>query len=124
MIGRSGLGSMPATIVVSVLLAGACQLTPTAVPAVLARADAATMDRVKAVLAKEIGRSPIQLGPGDLTQSPVVSVLPLPPGPLEDRSLAMPTIFRLEMEGDACLIVREDTGARLKLDGVDCRAAP
>jgi hypothetical protein len=124
MIDRSRVRSMPVAIIVSVVLAGACQLTPTAVPAVLARADAAAIDRVKAVLAKEMGRSPIQLGPGDLTQSPVVSVLPLPPGPLEDRSLAMPTIFRLELEGEVCLIVREDTGARLKLDGVDCRAAP
>lgn len=115
---------MSVAVVVSVVLAGACQLTPAAAPAVLTRADAATMDRVKAALAKEMGWSPVQLGPGDLTQSPVVSVLPLPPGPLEDRSLAMPTIFRLEIEGDACVLVREGTGARIRLDGVSCRAAP
>jgi hypothetical protein len=91
---------------------------------VLAKADDATMARVKAALAKEMGRSPIQLGPGDPTQTSTISVLPLPPGPLEDRSLAKPTIFRLEIEGGGCVLVREDTGSRVVLDGVECKAAP
>jgi hypothetical protein len=81
------------------------------------------MARLKAALANAMGRSQIELGPGDPTQSSVLSVLPLPPGPLEDRSLAKPTIFRLEIEGRACILVREDTGARISLDGVSCRAA-
>jgi hypothetical protein len=124
MTGQTMIGRVSAAIIAVVTLASACQLTPSAVPAVLTRADAAAMDRVKATLAKAMGRSPIQLGPGDLTQSSVVSVLPLPPGPLEDRSLAMPTIFRLEIQDKTCVFVREDTGTRVTLDGVDCRAAP
>jgi hypothetical protein len=105
--------------------AGCCQSTTAqaASPAVLVRADDATMARIGAALAKEMGRSTIELGPGDPTQTSVISVLPLPPGPLEDRSLAKPTIFRLEIGSGSCVLVREDTGARIKLDGVECRAA-
>lgn len=115
---------LAAAIVLSAALAGACQLTSAGVPAVLAHADAAAMVRLKAALATAMGRSPVELGPGDPTQSPVLSVLPLPPGPLEDRSLAKPVIFRLEIQGEACVLVREETGARVTLEGVDCRAAP
>jgi hypothetical protein len=118
-----------ATIIGFAAFAGCCQSTSAqaASPAVLAQADEATMARIKAALAKEMGRSPVELGPGDLTQSSTISVLPLPPGPLEDRSLARPTIFRLEIEGGACVLVREGeagvSGARIPLDGVECRAA-
>ena len=108
-------------ILLAAVFAGCCQSVP-ASPAVLTQADDTAMGLIKAALAKEMGRTSIQLGPVDLTQSPVLSVLPVPPGPLEDRSLARPTIFRLEIEGKTCVLVREDTGARIKLDGVDCRA--
>jgi len=119
------IARISAAILLSALLAGACQSTAAAAtPAVLTRADAAAMAHLKAALAKAMGRSPIELGPGDPTQSSVLSVLPLPPGPLEDRSLAKPTIFRLEIEGETCFLVREDTGVRARLEGVDCRAAP
>lgn len=117
------IGKAASAIVLSAALAGACQSTAQPAPAVLTRADDATMARLKAALAREMGRSPIELGPGDPTQSPVISVLPLPPGPLEDRSLAKPTIFRLEIEGQTCVLVREDTGARIVAEGVTCKAA-
>jgi hypothetical protein len=115
-------GRVGATILIAAVFAGCCQSVQ-ATPAVLARADDDAMARLKTALAKEMGRSEIQLGPGDPTQSSTVSVLPLPPGPLEDRSLAKPTIFRLEIESGVCVLVREDTGARISLDGVECRAA-
>lgn len=123
MTGQARSGSVGAAIIGFAVFAGCCQSVQ-ASPAVLARADDAAMSRLKAALAKEMGRSPVELGPGDPTQSSVVSVLPLPPGPPEDRSLAMPTIFRLEIEDGACVLVREDTGARIPLEGVECRAAP
>lgn len=116
-------GRIPAALLLSVVLAGACQLTPTPVPAVLTHADQDAIDRLKAALAKAMGRSQVKLGPGDPTQSSVLSVLPLPAGPLDDRSLAKPTIFRLEIEGETCILVREDTSTRIALDGVECRAA-
>jgi hypothetical protein len=100
---------------------GACQSM--AAPAVLTRADPPAMERLKAALAKAMGRTYIELGPGDPTQTSVISVLPLPLAPQEDRSLARPTIFRLEIEGSACILVREETSARIPLDGVECRAA-
>lgn len=118
------IGKTASAIVLSAALAGACQSTAQAAqPAVLTHADDATMARLKAALAKAMGRSPIELGPGDPTQSSVLSVLPLPPGPLEDRSLARPTIFRLEIEAQTCVLVREDSGARTVAEGVSCKAA-
>jgi hypothetical protein len=53
--------------------------------------------------------------------SSVISVLPRSPGPQDDRSLAMPTLFRLEVQDTTCSLVREDTGARQALDRVTCR---
>jgi hypothetical protein len=118
------IGRVSALILLSAMAGGGCQSTATAgVPAVLTQADEAAMGRVKATLAKAMGRSQVELGPGDPTQSSVVSVLPLPPSPLDDRSLAKPTLFRLEIEDDACFLVREDTGERFMLEGVKCRAA-
>jgi hypothetical protein len=92
------------------------------VPAVMTRADPPAMERLKAVLAKEMGRANIELGPGDPAQTSTISVLPLPPGPLDDRSLAKPTIFHLKLEGETCVLIREDTGARIVAGGVECRA--
>jgi hypothetical protein len=94
-----------------------------AAPAVLTRADPPAMERLKAALAKAMGRTYIELGPGDPTQTSVISVLPLPLNPLEDRSLARPTLFHLEIEGAVCVLVREDNAARYPLDGVACKAA-
>ena len=112
---------LPAAMSAVLLLSGGCQSMAAPAPAVLARADAATMERLKASLAKAVGRAPIELGPGDPTQSPQITVLPRPPSPQEDRSLAKPTNFRLEVEAKSCSLVREDTGARTLLDGVECR---
>lgn len=100
-----------------------CQLLGAPVPAVLTSADAETMAKVKAALAAAMGQAHVELGPGDPTRSSTLSVLPRPPGPPEDRSLAMPTIFRLEMEAGACFVVREDRGVRARIDGVTCRPA-
>ncbi len=125
MTGRAANMRACAAVLGFAAFAGCCQSVPEAAqPAVLTEAGAATMARVRAALEKEMGRAPIQLGPGDLAQSSVVSVLPLPPGRLEDRSLAKPTIFRLEIEDGACVLVRDDTRARIALEGVACRSAP
>jgi hypothetical protein len=112
----------------AVLAASACQIAgpPVTKPAVLVRTDAATMDRLKAALAKAMGRAHVELGAGDPTQSPELSILPRPLGPYEDRSLARPTIFRLEIEGSSCFVARQGeagaSSARERVDGVECRA--
>ena len=104
------------------LLAGACAGAPQ--PALLMQGDAVAMDQLKAVLAREVGRAPVDLGPSDPTQSSVISVLPVPAGPLNDRDMALPTVFRLESDGRTCALVRESTGVRIALEGVTCKAAP
>jgi hypothetical protein len=81
------------------------------------------MARLEAALADAMGQAHVVLGPGDPTQSPNVSVLPQPPGPLEDRSLVLPTRFRLEIEWGRCFVVREDGGVRKRIEGVGCRPA-
>jgi hypothetical protein len=105
------------------MLLAACQTVPSSAPAVLAKGDAASLASLKAHLAKAVGREQIQLGAGDPTQTSVISVLPPPAGPANDRNMAMPTVFRLEIEGKACVAVRDDTGARVALDGVNCTPA-
>jgi hypothetical protein len=92
-------------------------------PATLAHADPATMAELHAVLARAVGRARVELGPGDPTQTSVISVLPRRPSPYEDRSLAMPTTFDLVIEGGRCFVVRRDTGEEFELQGVECRKA-
>lgn len=108
-----------------VLASGACQSsTRAAAPALLMPGDSVAMERLMSALATEMQRQRIDLGPSDPTRSPVISVLPLPPGPLEDRSLALPTLFHLEWDGKTCWLVRDETRARRELAGVNCHAAP
>lgn len=107
-----------------VLLAGACQSGAAAPqPALLMQGDEAALGRLKAVLAKEMGRAVVELGPSDPTRNSVISVLPVPGGPLNDRDMALPTLFRLVSDGRTCALLREDNGARIVLDGVSCRMA-
>ncbi len=101
----------------------ACQSVGGSVPAVLSSSDPASLERLKTALASAMGRSQVELGPGDPTQSPTVSVLPRPIGPPDDRSLSVPTIFRLEIEGSECFVVREENGSRTRIDGARCKPA-
>ena len=105
------------------MLVGACQSVAGAPqPALLMQGDGAGLDRLKAALAKEMGRASVDLGPSDPMRSSTISVLPVPGGPLNDRDMALPTLFRLESDGKVCALVREETGRRIALDGVACRA--
>ncbi len=105
------------------LLLGGCATPMTEGPARLEIADVETLTALKSALGEALGRASITLGPEDLSTSGAVSVLPPPPGPLEDRSLAMPVIFDLGIEDGACVAVRRDTGAVAPLRGVRCRPA-
>ena len=111
---------MPA--IVGVTMLGACQMTEAKTPAVLASTDNQSMDRLKSVLSKAMNTARIEIGPGDLTETSTVSVLPPNPGPLEGNSPAMPTVFTIMMQGSACYLVRQDTGEEYALDGVDCHS--
>jgi len=97
-----------------------CQTVEPQRPAVLAAGDAENLSGLRAALARAMNRALVELGPGDPTESPTVSVLPPPLGPHEDRSVALPTAFDLVLRGDACFAVRRDTGEVFELAGVRC----
>ena len=103
------------------LLSGGCQSYDAAVPAVLDAADSETMARVKTVLAGAVGRAQVELGPGDLTRTPSVSVLPPRPSPYECRSLAAPVLFDIVIKDARCFVVKRDGGEYYALSGVSCR---
>lgn len=101
---------------------GGCQHSTQAVPAVLADGSDAAMDRLRTHLAAAMGKANVTLGPGDPTTQSSVTVLPPPLGEHETRSPAAPTVFRLLIMDNICYAEREDSGARIELQGVPCRA--
>lgn len=92
-------------------------------PAVLESADPGTMAAIKAALSEALDRAEVELGPGDLTATSTIAVLPSRPSPYEDRSPAMPILFDIEMRSGSCFIVRRDTNEAYLLAGVACRAS-
>lgn len=121
---RDLIASLIAGLGATGLLAGGCQSgAGKPEPALLIQGDGPAMEQLMAALEKDMGRRLIDLGPSDPTLSPVISVLPVPSGPLNDRNPALPTVFRLEFDGQTCSLFREETGLRITLDGVKCRAA-
>ncbi|PQA89329.1 hypothetical protein [Hyphococcus luteus] len=111
----------PFALIGALLFAAACQTSPASEAAVLESADTQTMTKVKSVLAGAMNVASVDLGAGDPTESPVISVLPPRPSPYEDRSPAMPVLFDLVVKGNVCYAVRRETGEAYELDGVACR---
>ncbi len=97
-------------------------MTEAKVPAVLISSDDQTLADLKSVLAEAMETASVELGPSDLTQGSVISVLPPRLGPLEGHSMAKPTQFDLMKNGSKCYAVRRDTGEAYPLSGVTCRA--
>jgi len=110
------------TTAVTALVLSACQHGTSAVPAVLADGSDETITALKAHLAEAMGVANVSLGAGDPTVMSSVSVLPPRLGDHETRSPALPTVFHLMLERDACYAVREGSEERLNLSGVPCRA--
>ncbi len=102
-------------------LMASCQTPNAPAAAVLENADHGTMAALHAALASAVGRAQVEIGPGDLTQSSTIAVLPPPLGPGEDRSLATPDYFDLMWVDGKCVLVAQETGAQFALDGVSCR---
>jgi hypothetical protein len=123
------------TAAVSLAAAGAlqgCIHASTPQPAVLVEADAKTLNTLRTVLAAALGRGQVVLGPEDLTTTSRFSVLPPPLGPLETRSVAIPTSFVLMTRGGLCFVQGpvenspdgNQPAAQLRLlEGVACRQA-
>lgn len=121
MLVRSRLRNMLA-LAGGLIAATSCATGGAQTPAVLSSSDAAAMAALKSALATAMNAPSVELGPGDPAQNSTVSVLPPRPGPYEGRSTAMPTLFDIVMRGDACFVVRRDSGEAFPLAGVSCRA--
>ena len=90
------------------------------VAAVLTDTSDATMSKLKTALGKAIGRANIELGPGNLTENGIISVLPPRLSPLEGKSPAMPTLFDLMLSEDGCFARNRSTGEDVALDDIAC----
>ncbi|MEM8771856.1 MAG: hypothetical protein AAGD92_09440 [Pseudomonadota bacterium] len=107
-----------------VFFAAACQsVTKAAQPASLSSNDAATMDSVRAVVAKALGRASVEFARTDLTEKTTILVLPPRLSGFEDRSLAVPIYFDIVLRGDACYVVRRETGEEFSLADIKCDLA-
>lgn len=105
------------------LLAGlaACETAPQ--PAVLTDTSPETMSAVTSVLATAVGRAQIELGAGDFTKEPVISVLPPRPGPLETHATAVPTLFDILLLDGDCYVQERESGEMFFLTGIECKSA-
>lgn len=98
----------------------ACQAEPK--PAVLEDMSPETMAVVTGVLAGAVGRARIEIGPGDLTADPAISVLPPPAGPLEGNNPALPSLFDIVLMDGDCYVMAREGGEMYLLADVQCRS--
>ncbi len=106
----------------AMLSMGACQHHAQPLPAVLSDGSEATLDLLKSEMATALQRSRVQFGAGDLTETSVFVILPPPLGPNETSSPAIPERYRLEIQGQTCFAVNDESGTRFELQDVPCRA--
>ncbi len=112
---------LPLPHLLCAVLLGGCQTSAPAAPAALSSTDPETMAALQGVLASAMSTASVKIGPGDLTASSTISVLPPPPGPYEGRSVAKPTLFDIMMRGERCFVVRRDTGEEFSLGDIGCK---
>ena len=118
---RAFAGALAALLGLAAVLLAACQTAEPVAPAVLASADSDTLEKLKSVLVHAVGRTSVELGPGDATNTSTLSVLPPRPNPALDRNTAQPTLFDIRLRGDTCMLVRRETGQAFDLTGIACR---
>lgn len=110
------------SLILSILTVGACQHSVEPVPAVLADGSAETLEAVKSEMAAALGRGNVTLGAGDLTKTSTLVIAPPPLGPHETRSTAVPLRYTLQLHGEVCYAVREESNEMIELTNVPCRA--
>lgn len=101
-----------------------CATSGTVKPARLMASDGATMTIVRETLAKAVGRPRIELGPENLATSTIITVLPPPLGLYDTRSLAVPSVFDIKIQGGTCVLIARDGGKIHPLTGAKCVVAP
>ncbi len=89
-------------------------------PAVLEQGED-NLAALKTELSSILGRANITIGADDPFTGSTVSVLPPPPGKLDDRNPSLPIMFDLTIEGGICHLTRRDTGETHALSAVSCR---
>ncbi|MEL6729189.1 MAG: hypothetical protein AAFP81_09115 [Pseudomonadota bacterium] len=110
-------------LVLGLVAAAGCQhATEPTVPAVLVDASDTTLETLKTQLRTALGKDDYKLGADDLTTESTITMMPPPLGPDETHSPVMPIRLELMLEGDSCYAVRSDTGEKIALDGISCRA--
>ena len=110
-------------LVLGLVTAAGCQhAREPAVPAVLSDTSETTVDALKTQLRTAIGKADYKLGPADLADTSTITMMPPPLGPNETHSTAMPIRLDLQLHGETCYAVRSDTGDKIELDGIACRA--
>lgn len=110
-------------LVLGLVTAAGCQHASDAtVPAVLADGSETTLETLKTQLRTALGKDDYRLGADDLTETSTISMMPPPLGPNETHSTVMPIRLELMLDGDTCYAVRSDTGEKIALEGITCRA--
>lgn len=113
---------MIARIACLAVLLGGCQSTEVVKPAVFKQADIETMARLKTTLAAAMKKGRVEIGPGDLTKSSQIAVLPPRLSPYEGLSPALPTYFDLAIQNGKCVVIRRNTGEIFEAPYASCRA--
>jgi hypothetical protein len=99
--------------------------TRTAVPAVIATANAASRAELKRVVGEALGQSNVLLAEDALTTSSELIIEPARPRDatgrlLQGRELTPPQRFHLQLTGTRCELVHESTQRRYPLRSVRC----
>jgi hypothetical protein len=113
-----------AAVLTGALGLAACQTAADVRPAAFEQATPEALGVLRQALGAALGRTRIDLGPSDLTRDSVVAVLPLPLGPYEGNSPALPILFELVVQGERCFIRRKGETELRELPDVRCRPLP
>lgn len=89
-------------------------------PAVLADISPENLSALRTQIGAALGRTNPDFGPGDLTRTGVLSVLPPRLSDREGNSPALPVIFDLLLIDGACVARNRTDGGDVLLTGVSC----
>lgn len=117
-----------ASSISAIAFLGGCQTTAatTPSPAVLSKADTASLGAVKSAIETAMSRKNINFGAVDWAGSSTISILPArssgPNGsPFNQQQFELPTLFDLMMDGNNCYLLQQGKDVKIPLSGVACQ---
>ena len=119
----SGLGTA--------LMAGACQTTASAEPAVLSETSPEVTAALSAAASKALNGVGVTLAPNVLTTSSTLVLETKIPktmdrnrytGLINDRARPAPDVFKLMKTGNSCYLLHEQSGQKMPLGNMKCQA--